>query len=89
MACRVTAFSLYLSLLEGLDPADILEAQEREDAKLPKLAGKTLYHSTHADFFSSNHGLSGMRFGLVISNPPWREPEAEEETSADRWAERE
>ncbi|MDP1748423.1 MAG: N-6 DNA methylase, partial [Reyranella sp.] len=32
MACRVTAFSLYLSLLEGLDPADIMEAQEREDA---------------------------------------------------------
>src|SRR5690606_8636488 len=25
MACRVTAFSLYLSLLEGLAPADILE----------------------------------------------------------------
>ena len=28
MACRVTAFSLYLSIFEGLDPADIMEAQE-------------------------------------------------------------
>jgi hypothetical protein len=35
MARRVTAFSLYLSLLEGLDPADIVEAQELEDTKLP------------------------------------------------------
>ena len=35
MACRVTAFSLYLSLLEGLNPADILEAQEREGVRTP------------------------------------------------------
>ena len=86
MACRVTAFSLYLSLLEGLDPADILEAQEREDARLPNLMGTNLYHGRQADFFSSGHGLSGHKFRFVISNPPWKEPGGDEETSADGWA---
>ena len=35
IACRVTAFSLYLSLLEGLDPAVILAAQERDENEAP------------------------------------------------------
>ncbi len=43
MACRVTAFSLYLSLLEGLNPADIMEAQKSGGAKLPTLAGAICY----------------------------------------------
>lgn len=85
MACRVTAFSLYLSLLEGLDPADIMEAQEREQAKLPSLDGYNLHHGTDGDFFSDAHGFAGEGFSLIISNPPWSEPEGEEVTSADRW----
>ena len=88
MACRVTAFSLYLSLLEGIDPADILEAQERDNTTLPSLAGQNLLHGDTADFFVANHGFAGQRFSLVISNPPWREPRAKERTTADEWAER-
>lgn len=89
MACRVTAFSLYLSLLEGLDPADILEAQEREEAKLPSLNGTNLtYGPDLADFFHEAHAFSGNRFSLIISNPPWAEPEGAARTSADDWAER-
>lgn len=88
MACRVTAFSLYLSLLEGLDPADILEAQEQEGAKLPSLANSNLYHGEQAaDFFVDTHALANRRFSLIISNPPWTEPEGEDITSADVWAE--
>lgn len=87
MACRVTAFSLYLSLLEGLDPADILEAQERERVKLPRLDGTNLRHGESADFFAADHGFRGRRFDLVISNPPWKEPAAASETSADKWIE--
>jgi hypothetical protein len=88
MACRVTAFSLYLSLLEGLDPADIMEAQEREDARLPSLNGTNLIHGEQAaDFFRREHAFSGRRFSLIISNPPWAEPEGESRTSADDWAE--
>lgn len=89
MACRVTAFSLYLSLLEGLDPADILEAQERDGTKLPPLKGRNLAHGRdHADFFEDGHTFFGRRFSLIISNPPWAEPEGETHTSADDWADR-
>jgi len=89
MACRVTAFSLYLSLLEGLDPADILEAQERDGTKLPPLKDHNLAHGRdRADFFEETHAFIGRRFSLVISNPPWAEPEGEAHTSADDWSER-
>ncbi|WP_043156634.1 HsdM family class I SAM-dependent methyltransferase [Pseudomonas aeruginosa] len=88
MACRVTAFSLYLSLLEGLDPADILEAQERDGTKLPSLRDTNLAHGTQGDFFRDSHAFHGRRFSLIISNPPWAEPEGETRTSADDWAER-
>lgn len=90
MACRVTAFSLYLSLLEGLDPADILEAQESDNTKLPSLSGSNLVHGdTEGDFFKTTHGFSGQSFSLIISNPPWAEPDQGDRTSADAWAESE
>src|SRR6202035_834680 len=83
MACRVTAFSLYLSLLEGLDPTDILEAQERDEAKLPSLNGSNVaYGPELADFFRESHAFEGRRFSLIVSNPPWAEPEGQERTSA-------
>ncbi|MEJ0049190.1 MAG: N-6 DNA methylase [Rhodospirillales bacterium] len=88
MACRVTAFSLYLSLLEGLDPADIMEAQEREGVKLPTLDGTNLRHGAQADFFGTHHGFADRHFSLIISNPPWKEPPGASITSADHWAER-
>jgi hypothetical protein len=86
MACRVTAFSLYLSMLEGLDAADIMEAQEQENIKLPKLDGSNLRHGAAADFFNPNHDFAGKRFSLLISNPPWSEPAGQSVTSADIWA---
>ena len=86
MACRVTAFSLYLSIFEGLDPTDILETQERDAAKLPSLTGTNLAAGPEVgDFFSDAHAFAATRFSVVISNPPWREPEKEEQTTADRW----
>lgn len=88
MACRVTAFSLYLSLLEGLDPADIVEAQEREGTQLPSLNGTNLTHGEAAgDFFCDEHAFNDKRFSLIMSNPPWAEPEGTARTSADEWAE--
>ncbi len=86
MACRVTAFSLYLSIFEGLDPADILETQERDEANLPSLKGPNLAAGPDVgDFFSDTHAFAATRFSLVISNPPWREPKRDEQTTADRW----
>lgn len=86
MACRVTAFSLYLSLLEGLDPADIMEAQDKEKVKLPGLDGTNLFHGDKAQFFSDEHSLIPKRFSLLISNPPWAEASGQEVTAADRWS---
>lgn len=88
MACRVTAFSLYLSLFEGIDPAKIISAQEREGVKLPTLDGTNLHHGSAGDIFSPSHGLLNEKFDLVISNPPWKEPKGDEETTADVWARR-
>lgn len=89
MACRVTAFSLYLSLLEGLDPSDILEAQARDGTKLPTLKDSNLAHGRDkADFFKPGHVFANHRFSLIISNPPWAEPDGATRNSADDWAER-
>lgn len=87
MACRVTAFSLYLSLLEGLDPKDIYEAQKKDRTQLPSLEGTNLVRGRDgADFFSETHGFVGRRFSMVISNPPWAEPAGGTRTSMDDWA---
>ena len=86
MACRVTAFSLYLAIFEGIEPADIMEAQDRDAAELPKLKGFNLADGPEVgDFFTEAHAFAGRRFSLVISNPPWREPEGAERTTADEW----
>lgn len=88
-ACKVTAFSLYLCLLEDLpedatDPASSL--------KLPHLIGKNIFgRGTHGDAFSGEHPIQlGLvpRPTCVISNPPWLEPEDKDPLTFDVWAER-
>jgi hypothetical protein len=87
-ACRVTAFSLYLSLLEDLQPSDIALLQENEGVKLPALRGRNLLcGDVEGDFFSpKNYFASSRRFSLVISNPPWSEPAEGDWSTADAWA---
>ena len=87
-ACRISAFSLYLALLERLQPTDIIELQENEQVKLPKLLGTNLFSGKdHGDYFSPNHPLLNTgKITLVLSNPPWKEPAGDEITSADVWA---
>jgi len=87
-ACRVTAFSLYLSLLEQLQPTDIVALCDDEDVKLPKLRGFNLFCGpVEGDFFSAKNPLvTGRKFTLFLSNPPWSEPEADETALADQWA---
>lgn len=88
-ACKVTAFSLYLSLLENLEPSDVLALQENENVKLPSLQNANLFSGAEkGDFFSAANPLvTKRRFTLVLSNPPWREPKKLEVTTADAWAE--
>jgi methylase of polypeptide subunit release factors len=88
IACRVTAFSLYLCILERLSPQDLTQLQSENDCKLPKLIGSNILEGRlRGDFFSSrNHFAYSNSFDVVISNPPWRELRDGEGRSAVRWA---
>ncbi|MCA3018531.1 MAG: N-6 DNA methylase [Rhodocyclaceae bacterium] len=79
-ACKVTAFSLYLALLEDLAPSDIAKLQADHQVKLPKLLDKIISTGAKGDFFAANHpAASTASASIVISNPPWNEPEDTEE----------
>jgi hypothetical protein len=88
-ACWITAFSLYLSLLEGLDPADISLLQTDEEIKLPQLVGPGLNiqkGDQRGDFFSTKNPFAGQgRFDIFLCNPPWRESDDEEDPTWEKW----
>lgn len=87
-ACRVTAFSLYLSMLEGLRPADISKLREDSKVKLPNLGHTNIIGgATRGDFFSDkNPHAASHRFTVLLSNPPWVEPKGGIKLSSDKWA---
>ncbi len=62
-AARVTAFGLYLTLLEEVEPPTIWE-----NVVLPQLVGRNIIAN---DAFS-DHPLRTKTFDVVVSNPPWK-----------------
>lgn len=88
-ACRVTAFSLYLSLLERLQPSDIVALCDDAKTKLPTLRGQNLYYGDDkGDFFSPHNPLAQRNdYTLLLSNPPWMEVSASEGQWVQSWAE--
>ncbi|MBY3123219.1 HsdM family class I SAM-dependent methyltransferase [Rhizobium laguerreae] len=90
-ACWITAFSLYLSLLEGLDEADISLLQSDANLKLPKLIGAGLNiqrGEVTGDFFAPGNPFAGKkRFDIFLCNPPWRESDDEERPTWEAWCE--
>jgi len=88
-ACWITAFSLYLSLLEGLDPVDISLLQSDAQQKLPNLIGpgrNIQKGEVYGDFFSPKNPFAGKaRFDIFLCNPPWRESDDEEKPSWESW----
>ena len=88
-ACWITAFSLYLSLLEGLDPADISLLQSDANLKLPHLVGSgrnIQKGDVYGDFFSSRNPFAGKhRFDIFLCNPPWRESTDDEALAWEEW----
>lgn len=88
IACRVTAFSLYLCILERLNPVDIAELQDDHNCQLPELVKTNIYGGLKkGDFFSKENPLaSSGRFDVALSNPPWRELKSNEQSSAIDWA---
>lgn len=89
-ACRVTAFSLYLSVLENLQPADIAKLTAEGQSRLPHLGKHNIFYEGEGDFFSDDNPLVKRRHcTLFLSNPPWVEPKGDAVSSADVWARRE
>ena len=64
-AVRVAIFSLYIALLEEVDPPDIRKLMARRGL-LPRLWGITLHN---ANFFGIE---TNTQYDVVIGNPPWR-----------------
>lgn len=85
-ACKVTAFSLYLALLEDLAPSDIARLQDDQEVKLPPLMGTVLTRDGQGDFFSARNAIAKPGGAtIILSNPPWFEPRADDERSYERW----
>ena len=81
-ACRIAAFSLYLALLDQLEPRDIQVLQGR-GRFLPNLYrdGTTGSKGTAgtivpSDFFADNLALPSEGFDGLVGNPPWCEANA-------------
>ena len=87
-ACRVTAFSLYLSLLEDLIPRDIAQLLEETHDKLPSLTDKNIFPNDLGDMFGLRHPI---RTGLMpaptilLSNPPWLEAPGRAKPTFEKW----
>lgn len=88
-ACWISAFSLYLSLLEDLDPVDISSLQSDADQKLPNLVGPGRNIQKGAklgDFFSPDNPFAGKgKFDIFLCNPPWRQSDDDENPSWETW----
>ena len=93
IACRITAFSLYLAYLDKLSPRDIQKLQ-RLGRALPHLVGGPGYSDVRdadtlsrnircADFFLHTQHLP-TNVDVVIGNPPWGGL-ASDKTPAGRW----
>lgn len=79
-AVRVAVFSLYVALLQEVDPPDIQRLMER-DRLLPNLWGRTLHAQ---DFFDVSE--KDLRADVVVGNPPWASRRAPDRSSV-AWCE--
>lgn len=81
-AVRVAVFSLYVALLEEVDPPD-LQALIKNKKVLPELWGGTL---VQRDFFNAaEEGIA--TFDVIVGNPPWTSRRGSDRSSV-RWCEK-
>lgn len=66
-ALQITAFSLYLALLDGEDASFIKKEIEERHPILPSLIGKTLIEANSI----TDNPFEEEKFDLIICNPPW------------------
>jgi len=74
-AVQVAIFSIYLTMLDYLEPADI------ESFQFPRLLGANFFI---ADFFDCEHDFNqnfeSISFDFIVGNPPWMRGRATSET---------
>lgn len=91
-ACSVTELSLILTLLDYVDPPDLLpEAPTSANRafKLPTLRDSNIFHSNFFNFGKAAiDKLTKMRFDWIVGNPPWKDlnPAKLNEQDAPVWA---
>lgn len=70
-AAQVAAFSLYLNLLDYLDPTDLTSHIDDVSAEkvFPPLLGSNILV---ADFFSCKRFFPEVSFDVSVGNPPWK-----------------
>ena len=69
-ACSVAEFSLYLTLLDYVEPADLIDHPR---FRLPTLRGNNIFQS---DFFAFKPFKT--KFHWIAGNPPWTKPKGEQ-----------
>ena len=74
-AVRVAVFSLYVALLQEVEPPDIRRLMKR-GRLLPELWGRTLRAQ---DFFDASE--AGLQADVVVGNPPWTSRRAPDRSS--------
>lgn len=67
-ALQIATFSLYLALLEGLDPRFVKYQIENQAPILPSLVGKNLICG---NTITQNEVFESQTFDCIIGNPPW------------------
>ncbi|MFC1782703.1 class I SAM-dependent DNA methyltransferase [Planctomycetota bacterium] len=94
-ACHITCFSLYLALLEQLEPMDV-EYLHDHGERLPYLLAGTKDKNTenkvydtihHGNLFGSKLSLMERDFDIVIGNPPWVSRDNQKDQEFLKWIE--
>jgi len=88
-ACHVTAFSLYLTMLDYVHPRDLTLIMKGDNAEklFPGLVGSNLFSK---DFFADRASFPGLpnRVRCVVGNPPWQTIEKLGSSAAEDWHKR-
>lgn len=88
-ACHVAAFSLYLTMLDYIDPRDLkrIAKGDAPEKLFPGLVGSNLFTE---DFFADRTCFPGLpdRVRCVLGNPPWQTIEKLESPAAEEWRDR-
>lgn len=85
-ACHVAAFSLYLTMLDYVDPRDLtrVAAGKAPEKLFPELIGKNIFS---ADFFADRTRFRGLpkQVQCVVGNPPWQTLDNLDSAEANEW----